>query len=86
LPKLFHAHSLINYDKNKVIRLVTGTTVKHIYIKDLKTISINLPSLIEEQTKIASFLTEIDKKVSFVEKKLIDSKQYKKSLLQQMFI
>jgi type I restriction enzyme S subunit len=77
---------LINYDKNKVIRLVTGTTVKHIYTKDLKTISINLPSLIEEQTKIANFLTEIDNKINLVEKQLSDTKKYKKGLLQQMFV
>lgn len=46
---------LINFDKNKVIRLVTGTTVKHIYTKDLKTISITFPSSIKEQGKIVVF-------------------------------
>jgi type I restriction enzyme S subunit len=46
---------------------------------------INLPS-IPEQTKIANFLTKIDNKINLVEKQLTDSKQYKKSLLQQMFV
>lgn len=77
---------LINFDKNKVIRLVTGTTVKHIYTKDLKTISISFPFSIEEQVKIAKFLSEIDKKINFVEKQIDDTKGYKKGLLQQMFV
>jgi type I restriction enzyme S subunit len=52
---------------------------------DLKTIKINFPQ-IQEQIKIANFLTEIDKKINLVKKQLTDSKQYKKSLFQQMFI
>ncbi|MDQ7090592.1 MAG: restriction endonuclease subunit S [Methylococcales bacterium] len=77
---------LINYDKNKVIRLVTGTTVKHIYTKDLKVIVVNFPSSFKEQTKIANFLTELDQKINLVEKQLNGTKDYKKGLLQQLFV
>ena len=52
---------------------------------DLKTIKINLPSL-PEQTKIASFLSSIDNKIEQVGKQLDESKQFKKALLQQMFV
>jgi type I restriction enzyme S subunit len=52
---------------------------------DLKTIKINLPSL-PEQTKIASFLSSIDRKIEQVGKQLDESKQFKKALLQQMFV
>ena len=52
---------------------------------DLKTIKINLPSL-PEQTKIASFLSSIDNKIEQVDKQLDESKQFKKALLQQMFV
>ncbi len=54
---------LLNFDKNKVIQLVSGTTVKHIYIKDIKTIPLTIPKNMEEQTKIAKFLTAIDDKI-----------------------
>ncbi len=46
---------------------------------------INLPSL-EEQTKIANFLTELDQKINLVEKQLKGTKDYKKGLLQKMFV
>jgi len=52
---------------------------------DLKTIKISLPSL-EEQTKIANFLSSIDNKIEQVGKQLRESKQFKKALLQQMFV
>ena len=52
---------------------------------DLKTIKINLSSL-PEQTKIANFLSSIDNKIEQVGKQLDESKQFKKALLQQMFV
>lgn len=44
-----------------------------------------LPS-IEEQKKIANFLTEIDNKIKYLTKQLEGTKQFKKGLLQQIFI
>ena len=52
---------------------------------DLKTIKINLPSL-QEQIKIANFLSLVDNKIEQVDKQLDESKQFKKALLQQMFV
>jgi type I restriction enzyme S subunit len=49
-------------------------------------IKITIPSSIEEQTKIASFLTAIDTKINLSTKQLDASKQFKKALLQQMFV
>ena len=77
---------LINFGKNKIIRLVSGSTVKHIYTKDLKTIHFNLPTSIQEQTKIANFLTAIDQKITLTEKQLNGTKTFKQGLLQKMFV
>ncbi|WP_298506920.1 restriction endonuclease subunit S [uncultured Maribacter sp.] len=40
---------------------------------------------VDEQTKIADFLSSIDKKIGLIDKKLNDTEQWKKGLLQKMF-
>jgi type I restriction enzyme S subunit len=52
---------------------------------DLKTIKLSFPCL-EEQTKIANFLSSIDNKIDLTQKQLDSTKEFKKALLQQMFI
>lgn len=47
---------------------------------------IRLPINLEEQTKIANFLFNIDKIIEEENKKLEDLRQWKKGLLQQMFV
>lgn len=63
----------------------SGSARDSLNFNDLEKFKVRITS-IEEQTQIANFLTEIDKKINLVEKQLTDSKQYKKSLLQQMFV
>ena len=48
-------------------------------------IKVNIPS-IEEQTKIANFLTAIDDKINVVATQAEKMKEWKKGLLQQMFV
>ena len=52
---------------------------------DLKKTKILLPSL-KEQTKIANFLSSLDEKLLHVSTQLDATKQFKKALLQQMFV
>ena len=76
-----------SFDGIKALRRVaTGTTsVAAIYTKDLLKIKFSLPTLSEQQ-KIANFLSSIDTKIEQAGKQLDESKQFKKALLQQMFV
>ena len=52
---------------------------------DLAIIPIHIPCVVE-QTKIANFLSSIDQKIDMVAQQIEQTKQWKKGLLQQMFI
>ena len=47
---------------------------------------LNIPTDIKEQAKIANFLSSVDNKIEQMGKQLDESKQFKKALLQQMFV
>ncbi|ADY80763.1 restriction endonuclease S subunits-like protein [Acinetobacter pittii PHEA-2] len=64
----------------------TGGTVQGIKGSTLHNLEINIPEDIEEQTKIANFLATIDQKIEVVAKQIEQAKQWKKGLLQQMFV
>ncbi|MGL4671166.1 restriction endonuclease subunit S [Cetobacterium sp.] len=68
-----------------VLERCTGTSYPAINSSDLKLIKINIPSL-PEQEKIANFLSSIDRKIELVEEELEKNKEFKKGLLQQMFV
>ena len=61
------------------------TTVGTYTIDSAKKTSIPFPAL-KEQTKIANFLTAIDDKITHTQTQLDAVKQYKKGLLQQLFV
>lgn len=58
---------------------------KRYWISEYQDLKIPFPSFIE-QTKIANFLSSIDSKIEQVSKQFNESKQFKKALLQQMFV
>ena len=57
----------------------------NIGLEDFFSIKIHMPTL-KEQTKIANFLSSLDSKLLHVEQQLNSTKQFKKALLQQMFV
>ena len=70
---------------DEVMNRCTGTSYPAINSSDLSSIEILIPCL-EEQTKIANFLSSIDQKIEVVAQQIEQAKQWKKGLLQQMFI
>jgi type I restriction enzyme S subunit len=69
----------------KLENIASGSGSKRIHEKTLFKVEIGLPSL-KEQTKIANFLSTVDKNIALVSKKIEHTKTYKKGLLQQMFV
>ena len=70
---------------NQVDRMVVGSTQKTLSLKDLKKFKTPTPSR-DEQQKIADFLSSIDQKINQVETQIIQTKTFKKGVLQQMFV
>lgn len=77
---------LLNFNTNKIIEIVSGTTVKHIYNKDVMKLEFLLSSSLKEQTKIADFLSAIDAKIALCSKEINKMEVWKKGLLQKMFV
>ena len=82
---IFLAYYLNNAKKHKIAKLAQGSSVIHLYSTHLKDLKLELPSL-KEQTKIANFLSAIDTKISQTQTQLDTTKEFKKALLQQMFV
>ncbi|MGL5937098.1 MAG: restriction endonuclease subunit S [Cetobacterium sp.] len=59
-----------------------GKMISYKYFSEIK---LPFPSL-TEQEKIANFLFSIDRKIELVEEELVKNKDFKKGLLQQMFV
>lgn len=62
-----------------------GSTIKRLYNKNLLETPISLPCL-EEQQKIADFLSAYDEAIRYAKQELDKWKELKKGLLQQMFV
>ena len=71
--------------RKEVFRRSQGGTQIYINFSEVEKIKLSLPSL-PEQTKIANFLSSIDTKIELATKELNKTEEYKRGLLQQMFI
>ncbi len=70
--------------KKKISTLARGASISNVYNSDLKGLKITLPS-IDEQNKIADFLSAVDKKISLLKEKHALLEQYKKGVMQKLF-
>ncbi|KAA9275113.1 restriction endonuclease subunit S [Staphylococcus epidermidis] len=64
---------------------IEGTTIKRLYNKNILNTKIELPT-VEEQYKMANFLSKLDKIIDILIEKIELLKQCKQGLLQKMFI
>ena len=78
------AYYLSSTKKLEIAQLAQGNSVVHLYSSQLKTLKVNKPSK-EEQTKIASFLSAVDQKISQLTQKHELLSQYKQGMMQKLF-
>lgn len=71
--------------KKQVFKTLTGSAQFNFGPSHIKSFRLMLP-IIKEQKKIASFLTYFDSKIESVSSQIDKTKEFKKGLLQQMFV
>lgn len=74
---------LIRLEEQQVLQLVTGSTVYHLYASDMKNFMLRLPSY-DEQTAIATILSDIDAETAALETKLAKARQVKQGMMQEL--
>lgn len=84
LNSLFLSYSIVGKKKIELAKMAQGNSVVHLYSSQLKTLEVWIP-LIDEQTKIADFLTSVDEKIKLLNKQYDLLYQYKKAMMQKIF-
>lgn len=75
----------LNANRKELIRLIKGTTVRHIHNSEIKDIVICLPKLETEQVRISSYFKRLDHLITLHQRKLDKLGKIKKAMLDKMF-
>ncbi|WP_270300603.1 restriction endonuclease subunit S [Streptococcus infantarius] len=75
----------LNANKKELIRLIKGTTVRHIHNSDIKGIELSMSKSKAEQTMIAEYFKSLDHLITLHQRKCEQLKELKKFMLQNMF-
>ena len=90
---IIRSHEIINRffsyfvkgHKAKIIKLVSGTTVFHLYAKDIENLYLYLPKKVE-QIYIANYFQKLDHLIDLQNQELQKLKNIKKASLAKMFV
>ncbi len=74
---------IIRREEDQVLRLVTGSTVYHLYGSDMKKFTFALPPL-PEQTAIAAVLSEMDAELAVLEQRQAKTRALKQGMMQEL--
>ena len=78
-------YNLLTFTTQKKFKAIAaGSTVNNLKADSVKQIKIYIPPTLDEQKKIANFLSSIDEKIEIVSKKIKELKKYKKGMLQKL--
>ena len=82
---VYFLYQWLQYKKERILSTYLQGGQGNLSAQIVKSLKLNIPSK-PEQDKIANLLSLIDNKIEQVGKQLVESKQFKKALLQQMFV
>lgn len=80
-----YLYHFLKFKQKYIMNLRVGTGLPNIQKKDLILLKVDIPCL-DEQLKIANLLSSLDEKIEKEQEKLNSLKEYKKGLLQKMFV
>ena len=81
-----YLYQLLKFNEVNIMDLRVGSGLPNIQKSAINNYKINISTTLEEQQKIADFLSSIDSKIESIEKELERLKEFKRGLLQQMFV
>ena len=84
-PKFIQAFLSSKNGQDLIESYQTGSGREGLNFQSIRSFDLSMPCL-EEQTKIANFLSSIDQKIAVVAEQIEQAKTWKKGLLQQMFV
>ena len=76
----------INANKEKLLKIIKGSTVRHIQNSDIKNIILIMPTSLAEQKLLSKFFKGIDRFIYLNQRKLEKLQNLKKALLEKMFV
>ena len=65
--------------------LKSGSSIPHIFQRDMENFKFKIPQSLKEQNQISSFLEVVDEKIGLLKKKYESYVNFKKYLMQQIF-
>ncbi len=83
-PEFFYYLLLSEHFKIFLSQLSAGSTINHLYQKDFVHFEFQTPKTIEEQTRIATILSDMDAEIAALETKLTKYKQIKQGMMQEL--
>ena len=75
----------LNQKRNEIAKFAQGVSIVHLYSKDFKALKMKIPT-IDEQKRVVQLFSYVDFKINNLKNNLKNMAQFKKGLLQQMFI
>lgn len=74
---------LLDLTLQRLLNMKTGSAIKRIVLRDIKSLKVPVPSL-EEQQKIASILSKVDEQIELTDNLIEKTKDLKKGLMQNL--
>ncbi|PTF95441.1 restriction endonuclease subunit S [Staphylococcus chromogenes] len=81
----FISLSLNSVNKNEIAKFAQGKSVVHLYNDHLKKTKIKIPNNLNEQEKIGTFFSKLDRQIELEEQKLEKLEEQKKGYMQKIF-